>query len=71
MDRRIIKIEFDDSEYNNDGVDILLKVSSSENTNDFITMSTYSYSCKGYSSWDEGEGKIEKCFKQFKEVLEN
>lgn len=70
MDKRIIKIEFDDSDYDdNAGIDILLKVSSTKNKKDFITISTYAYDCDDHDYWDDDA--TEECMNQFTEALDN
>lgn len=70
MNDRIIKIEFDDSNYTVDpGTDVLLKVSSPTDDDTFDTISTYSY-----DYYDKGDNKdaddvTEECLNQFKEAL--
>ncbi len=70
MNNRIIKIEFDDSDYVvNPGTDVLLKVSSPTDDDTFDTISTYSYDYYDKDDDKDADDVTKECLNQFKEAL--
>lgn len=70
-EKRMIKIEFDEFNFNeNEGIDTLLRVSSKSNETSFSTLSSFAYKNEE-NDFNSNEDVVEKCMIIFAKTLKN